>query len=345
MWNPFKKKDTPAAAPAPNRVEDLADNLHKEGRASELESELQKLDQGTLSDAEQESWWHLYGITAFQRGDDAESLKRFLEGYARYPHSSHIRFSLGQQYERTRDLDQAFRLFSEGRFPQLPREFVLAQARYAYLWDRYDSGREFIRPFFDAYKKLRILDDHFLYVRGAPFFGTAWSYLAAFSVLSGEWDELEAVTRYTVKHCSDYNFDELKLELQAHREDKPELLIPSLEKGLESRANSKVPTGYFHMSIAVARARISPTLSDAEAVINKVWLMERDHKWLEDIRTLAKAEIAHRFGQFDVEQERIAEFLQHQPMLFEPDIALNFHLLKYQEGLKPHYRAQRQSTG
>jgi hypothetical protein len=344
VWNPFKKKDKPAA-PAPNRVEDLADNLHKEGRAGELESELQKLDQSSLSDAEQQSWWHLYGITAFQRGDDGEALKRFLEGYERFPHSPQIRFSLGQQYERGGDIERAFSLFSGGRFPELPREFVLAQARYAYLWDRYENGRDFIRPFFEAYKKLRILDDHFLYMRGAPFFGTAWSYLAAFSVLSGEWDELEAVTRYTVKHCHDYDFDELQIELRTHREDKPELLIAPLEKRLQSRADSKMPTGYFHMNIAIAKARLATTASEAHAVINKVWLMERDHKWLEDIRTLAKAEIAHRFGEVEVEKDQVAEFLQRQPLLFEPDIALNFHLLKYQEGLKPHYRAQRRRTG
>jgi hypothetical protein len=28
-------------------------------------------------------------------------------------------------------------------------------------------------------------------------------------------------------------------------------------------------------------------------------------------------------------------------MLFEPDIAFNFHLLQYQESLKPHYRRLR----
>jgi tetratricopeptide (TPR) repeat protein len=341
LWNPFKKKDRTAAPEVANRVEDLADSLHQDGRAGELESELQKFDQGSLSDQEQRSWWHLYGITAFQRGDHVESLERFLEGYKRYPDSPQIRFSLGQQYERTGNLDEAFRLFSEGQFPELPRDFVLAQARYAYLWDRYEHGRKFLVPFFDAYKKLKILDDHFLYVRGVPFFGTAWSYLAAFSLLSGEWDELEAVTRYAEKHCRSYDFDEVKLELRAHREDRPELLIPSLEKGLRLRADSKVPNGYFHMNIAVAQARLSTSASEAEAVINKVWLMENDLKWLEDIRTLAKAEIAHRFAQPEVEQERIAEFLQRQPMLFEPDIALSFHLLKYQEGLKPRYREQR----
>jgi tetratricopeptide (TPR) repeat protein len=338
MWNPFKKKEKPPA-PAVNRVEDLADSLHRDSRSNELESELHKLDRTGLSAAEQESWWHIYGITAFQRGENTEALHRFQQAYEQFPNSSRIRFSLGQQYERLGNIDKAFDLFSAGRFPELPREFVLAQARYAYLWDRYEDGRKFVRPFFDAYKELRILDDHFLYVRGVPFFGTAWSYLAAFSVLSGEWKELEEVTRFVVKHCSDYDFEELQLELRAHREGKPELFIAPMQKRIQG--HSQFPVGYFQMNIAVANARLAGSAHEAEAVLATVQLTKNDHRWLEDIRTLAKAEVAHRFGQSDAEHEHIAAFLQRQPMLFEPDIALNFHLLRYQERLKPHYRKLR----
>jgi tetratricopeptide (TPR) repeat protein len=338
MWNPFKKKDKPAPATA-NRVEDLADSLARAGRSNELEAELEKLDRSALFVAEQQSWWHLYGITAFQRGRDDEALQRFQHGYELFPKSSKIRFSLGQQYERAGDIEKAFGLFAKGRFPELPREFALAQARYAYLWDRYESGREFIRPFFDAYKELRILDDHFLYVRGVPFFGTAWSYLAAFSLLSGDWDELEEVTKFAVKHCSDYDFEELQLELKAHREGKPELLIAPMRKRIQ--AHSQLPIGYFLMNIAVANARLARSAKDAAAALDEVQLAENDHRWLEDVRTLAKAEVAHRFGQSEMESKHVAAFLQRQPMLFEPDIALNFYLLQYQESLKPHYRGLR----
>jgi hypothetical protein len=342
MWNPFKKpskKSDKPDVPAVNRVEDLADSLHRDGRANDLESELEKLDRTSLSAPEQESWWHLYGITAFQRGEDAVALQRFQQGYAQFPNAARIRFSLAQQHERLGDIDKAFDLFSTGRFPELQREFVLAQARYAYLWDRYEHGREFVRPFFEAYKELRILDDHFLYVRGVPFFGTAWSYLGAFSLLSGEWDELEDVTRFVVKHCSDYDFEELQLELRAQREGKPELLVAPMQKRIQG--SSQFPAGYFQMYIAVANARLAHSAHEAESALAEVKLTEKDHRWLEDIRTLAKAEVAHRFGQANTEQEHIAAFLQRQPMLFEPDIAFNFHLLQYQESLKPHYRRLR----
>jgi len=335
MWNPFKKK-TPDTPPE-DRVTQMANALPPQSGPDEIERELDKFDQASLSNLEQESWWHFYGIVAFLRRQDAEALKRFQEGHERFPQSSKIRFSLGQQYERARNIEKAFELFSTCHFPGLPRELALTEARYAYLWDRYDAGREFIRPFFTAYKELRILDDHFLYTRGLPFFGTAWSCLAAFSLLSGDWDELEALTRYVARHCHNYDFEELETELRAHREGKPGLLIEPLQKRLRTMS-SKLPQGYVRMNLAVAGARTSLSPTDAETILNDVQLTAQDPAWLEDIRTLAKAEIAARFAQPDVERAHIEAFLKRQPMLFEPDVALSFHLLEYQERLKPHYR-------
>lgn len=337
MWNPFNKKKTPDTPPV-DRVAQMANALPPESGPDEIERELQKLEQKSLSNLEQESWWHLYGIVAFLRRQDAEALNRFQQGHERFPHSSKIRFSLGQQYERAREIEKAFELFSSGAFPDLPRELVLAQVRYAYLWDRYDAGRDFVRPFFDAYKKPGNLDDHFVYMRGLPFFGTAWSCLAALSLLSGNWDELEDLTRYVARHCHDYNFEELQTELRAHRERQPELLVESLQKSLETVSTSKLPQGHIRMNIAVAMARTSLSAIDAENTLNEVQLTAQDRPWLEDIRTLAKAEVAARFAQPDLERALVETFLKRQPMLFEPDIALSFHLLEYQERLKPHYR-------
>ena len=94
MWNPFARKK--AAPPPPDRVQELANRLARENRAAELERALEALDIAALSAAEQESWWHLYGITALRDGRDALALERFSQAYARFPRSAHIRFSLGQ---------------------------------------------------------------------------------------------------------------------------------------------------------------------------------------------------------------------------------------------------------
>ncbi len=88
-------------------------------------------------------------------------------------------------------------------------ESALAQARYAYLCNRYEDGLIFIRPFFEAYKQVKILDDHFLYTCGLPFFGRWWAYLAAFAILCGELEELESVTKFATENCRDYDFEYL----------------------------------------------------------------------------------------------------------------------------------------
>lgn len=340
MWNPFRKKSTTdkdQAGIKPNQgngVDELANTLQREGRIKDLESELKKLNQSSLSLAEQESWWHLYGIIAFQDGRDTEAMERFQEAYKKFPESAQIKFSLGQQYIRAQAPDKGFELFRTCIFPEVPCEYALAQARYAYIWGRYDDGQLFIRPFFDAYKKIKILDDHFLYVRGLPFFGRWWAYLAAFAILSGKLNELESVTKFVTKNCHDYDFDYLQLELQAYRDDKPGHLLEVTEKRLGTEPEGNFPTGYARMRIAVIRARATTSFEDAKGLLVSVKLSEQDFPWLEDIRTLALAEAAHRFGEVLLEQEHVVAFLKRQPMLFEPDIALNFHLLRYQENLK-----------
>lgn len=341
MWNPFRRKNKSNSAQPPkppgnqvNRVDELANNLQKENRIGELEQELKKLDKSNLSPAEQESWWHLFGIVAFQEGRDAEAQERFEAAYRRFPGSAQIRFSLGQQYIRAGAVDEGFDLFRTCIFPEVTREYSLAQARYAYIWGRYSDGLVFIRPFFKAYKQVKILDDHFLYVRGLPFFGRWWAYLAAFSVLSEDFQELESVTQFVTQNCHDYDFEYLQAELKAYRDDAPEHMLGALEKRLSGMPEGNFPTGYTRMNIAVIKARMATTIAAAQEVLAGVALSEQDFPWLEDIRTLAQAQAAHRLGNPTLEQVRVEVFLKRQPMLFEPDIALNFHLLQYQENLK-----------
>lgn len=345
MWNPFKKKapQQPLATPS-NYVDELANTLQREGRVGELERELEKLDKSKLNAAELESWYHLYGIAAYQAHREKEATARFEEAYGRFPKSPLIRFSLGQQYVNTQQLDRGFELFRSCVFPEAPREYVLTQVRYAYLWNRYQDGILMLRPFFKAYQELKILDDHFLYVRGLPFFGSWWSYLAALSILSNDTKELEEVTEYVSQHCDDYDFEYLKAELVAYRDDKPLMMLPFIEKRL-ANAPPGFPNAYSLMKHAVTKGRASASQKEAEGLLDDVELSAKDFPWLVDVRTLAKAEIAHRFGQADVEKQHVESFLARQAMLFEPEIALNFHLLRYQESLKARYQGSASREG
>lgn len=76
-------------------------------------------------------------------------------------------------------------------------------------------------------------------------------------------------------------------------------------------------------------------------MLSDVTISAQDFKWLEDIRLLAKCEIAHRRGDTQAEDRLISEFFSRQPLLFEPSHALNFGLWKYQELLKPTYQRRR----
>lgn len=322
------------SSPANNRVEELANALHREGRVQELERQLEELDFSLLSPAEQETWRHFYGITAFQAGRDAEALERFQEAHEKFPDSAPIRFSLGQQHIRAGEIEKGFALFRTCRFPDIPHEYAFAQARYAYLLNRYNDGLSFIRPFYDAFREVKILDDHFLYVRGLPSFGRWWDYLAAFCILSGNVGELESVTRYVSAHGYDYDFDYLQAKLEAYRDDRPERLLELLEQR-QTMGPAIISTGGTRLAIAVVKARSAATLEVARETIGGVMLSAHHFTWLEDVRMLALAEAAHRLGESAAESEYVEGFLARQPMLFEPDIALNFHLLRYQERLKP----------
>lgn len=341
MWNPFKKKMPPQRPgdPPPNRVDALVATLQREGRITDLERELVKMNKEKLNQAEQESWWHYHGIAAFRDGRQEEATTSFEEAYRRFPGSAQIRFSLGQQYIYSRQIERGFELFRSCVFPDVSRDHILAQVRYAYLWNRYDDGRLMLRPFFNLYCNLKCLDDTFLYIRGLPFFGTWWSYLAALSILSNDAKEAESVVDYVSQNCHDYDFEYLKAELVAYRDDEPEILLPFIEKRLVE-ARSDFPNGYSVMKRAVIKGRGSASQKEAENLLDTVELKENDFPWLADIRALAKAEIAHRFGQANLEERYIVDFMTRQPLLFEPDIALNFHLLRYQERLKPRYQGK-----
>ena len=134
-----------------NAVDQLANRYMSEGRLAEFEQALTSIDRSALSAPERETWWHLYGIEAFRTERDAEALRRFEEGLQHFPDSQPIRFSLGQQCIRLGQVDRAFELFKQCQFPDVSREFLLAQCRYAYLWDRYADGLTMLRPLLKAF--------------------------------------------------------------------------------------------------------------------------------------------------------------------------------------------------
>jgi tetratricopeptide (TPR) repeat protein len=335
--------ERPAPQPG-NRPEELANRLQKEGRTDQLEAELLKLQEAGLTAEERESWHHLFGIAAFQRQDHSAALDRFQRGHAQFPHSGQIAFSLGQEFEHLGKPDEMFELFDRFPFPAIPPRFAMAAARYAYLWGRADKGLRYLDPLLEAYFKLGIADDQFLFMRGFPFFGETWAYIALFHVLEGRAGKVAELTDVAASRLSDFDFQSLKWDASALTTQNYAEVIGGLRKqSAEAKAN-KWPSGYAEMRAAVLTAHETTDLSDAERWINSVTLGSNDFRWLEDIRLLARCELSHRRGVGSAERELVDEFLQRQPLLFEPSHALNFGLWKYQEILKPIYQARKRDA-
>lgn len=333
QWNPFRKKTI--VAPDRNIVDDLANELQKNGNIDDLENELKKIRQTPLNKKELETWHHLYGITAFQRHDHEEAKNRFRAGLQECPESQQIKFSLGQEYIFLGCPADAFREFDLCSFPHVSREFALAMSRYAYLCSEYKRGIKYISPFFKYYLEIKILDDHFLYVRGLPFFSQAWEYLAAHCILGNQIPYLESTTEKIVANCHDYDFDFLNTELSAYTTRSLSALIPQLKNRLEDIKKYNGPSGYTKLKIAIFESFGLDTFEKALSHIDSVVLEKESFQWLVDIRILAKAKLASDFNAKELEEKYRSNFMLKQRLLFEPNHALSFGLLDYQEKLKP----------
>ncbi|MDR3478381.1 MAG: hypothetical protein P4M14_10160 [Gammaproteobacteria bacterium] len=135
----------------------LANKLMKEGRPHELEASLEKINPEELNTLEKESWYHLYGICAFQRNDHEEAMTRFSVGLKQLPNCQKIHFSLGQEFIFLNQPEKAFLEFDKCRFPEIPREYLIRMSNYAYLFNEYQRGINYISQFFPYYFKLKIL--------------------------------------------------------------------------------------------------------------------------------------------------------------------------------------------
>lgn len=189
----------------PNRIDALADELRRAGKIASLETELEKFSPRRLKGAERESWFHLRGVLAFQRGDHATAFARFQEARQAVPDSGSIAFSLAQEQEFRGEIDEMFALFDLFRFPSIPASYGLAQARYAYLWGAFARGISYVEPILEAHFRLQVADDTFLYLRRMPFFSQTWAYLAALAELLGDLGVVQDQTDRAKAILKDYD--------------------------------------------------------------------------------------------------------------------------------------------
>jgi tetratricopeptide (TPR) repeat protein len=334
---PRAKAQEPEESP-----DDLANRLQREGKPADLEKELQRYSVSRLSEKDKESWFHLWGITAFRRQDRAEAFRRFIEGLEACPDSQNLLFSLGQEYEHRREIDKMFKCFDRCSFPNVSSQFMLAAARYAYLWNRPDKGAAYIEPIAEAYFKLRIADDHFVYVRGLPFFRQTWSYLVAFAWMRNDFGPTDTYFERAARELGEYDFQSARRFYECVKSDDYAAEIGASEATLK-QWDSRLPSGYLRVQVAALKARQAGDVGDALTTLEEVRLGTNDHSWLADVLTVHRAWAYSRAGDSAGEAAEIERFLAKQPMLFEPDHAVSFAFLSYQETLKPRYQNSQQS--
>lgn len=324
--------------------DELANRLDREGRVAELEKELQRYTPGTLSAKEKESYYHIWGITAFQRGDRPTAFERFKEGLKQCPDSAAIRFSLGQEHEERGEIDEMLACFDGCSFPAVSSHYMLAAARYAYLWGHPANGVAYLKPIFEAYFKLGIADDHFVYVRGLPFFSQTWSYFVTFAWMQGSYDATDEFLRRAKSKLSDYDFDQLSHFYEAHKRSDYSGYAAEIAKDLETH-DGRFPSGYQRVQLAALNAVIRSDADAAIAELQHVTLADNDFPWLKDVMLVHIARSYWKAGRHDEESAERTSFLEHQKMLFEPDHAFNFAFLDYQDELRKIYQSKAFAKG
>jgi len=322
--------------------DELANRLQREGRVDQLEKELQRYNPGRLGPKDKASFYHLRGITAFRRGDRTTAFERFKEGLRECPDSADIRFSLGQEHEARREIEQMFLCFDGCVFPKVSAQYVLAAARYAYLWGDAERGTKYLAPIADAYFRLGIADDHFVYVRGLPFFGQTWSCLVAFAWMSRSYAATDDLLERCKSKLSDYDFDRLGFFYECHKHSDYTSYADRLAEELQG-LDPRLPSGYRRTQLVALRAAQSSDTASAIAQLEGIALAENDFPWLSDIALVHKARVFWKAGSENLEAIARSQFMAKQRMLFEPDHAYAFAFLDYQEHLRPRY--QQAGTG
>jgi hypothetical protein len=318
--------------------DELANRLQREGRVDQLEKELRRYKPGKLSPKDKASFYHLWGITAFRRGDRATAFERFKKGVHECPDSAQIRFSLGQEHEARREIEQMFACFDSCSFPNVPSSYVLAAARYAYLWGDADRGTKYVAPIADAYFQLGSVDDHFVYVRGLPFFSQTWSYLVAFAWMSRSYVATDDLLKRCKSKLHEGDFDKLGLFYECHKQTDYGPYVEALTEELRAH-DPRFPSGYQRTQLVALRVAQSTDTASGLSQLADIDLAENDFPWLSDVALIHKARLLWKAGNENLEAPTRLQFMAKQKLLFEPDHAYAFAFLDYQERLRPRYQA------
>ena len=336
-------------------IDELAERHASTGQFDRLAIALDEIDPSALTPADAESWYRYRGIAEWRQGH-AEAIKWFEAGLKRLPESGVLAFALGQSLQERGRWPEAMATFAAVRFGRTPAQqslglsavearYIMTIARYCYLWGAFDDGLAHLQPFLDAYGQLRIADDTFLYLRGLPFAHEVLETEFVMCLLVDAPDRAQQTLQWAERRLSDIDLRQDRLCLQAWISGDWRPLQAALrEQGRKLNEFTKAHRAYIDTQLATIDTRFSPSITAGQARLDEVNVGPADFPWLADLKPLAVFGLASRFGDDGLREAAAAEFLQHQPLLFEPHHVFNFGLFGVQEPLRDRYQASRRAA-
>lgn len=329
---------TRAPTPAGGDDAERIDRLIAADRYDEAEAALSAQQYGSLSPTEQADRHQRRAFIACQRGEHATALGLFRDAVHAFPDAWKLRFGEAQERGHTGDIDGMFGGFEQMRFPNVTADVAMAQARYAYVFERPDEGIAALLPLLDVILTLRIGDSTFLAIRRLPDTETVWESLGCFHEERGRVDEFADLTDRITRTMFDIDDEGMRRFLQCVRSGDFEPEVQRLWP--DPRASTKRPDAYLAM-----RAACTSEMTGCCSVrlVDDVHVEPGgeypNYRWLEDVRTLVHAERARRDGDATKAAALASSFLRSQPLLFEPWLSFAFRLAPAQGHLRARARA------
>jgi tetratricopeptide (TPR) repeat protein len=274
-------------------------------------------------------------------GNREKAFERFREGRDAFPDHPLITFSLAQEHEHRGEIDEAFSLFDAARYPRVPAAFALSEVRFAYLWDDLDRALGYLDPVLEATFEVGNGEDRALFMEGLPFFADTWSSYAAVYKLRGDLAKASSLLDDAENKIEKYDFTYLKTFLSCLERDDFSPIVKACYAKISEEKEVDAWSGHTRLRAAILSAQASEDLSMAATLLEEPEFGPEDFPWLDDMRLLARCELAAREKKAGAERELRSAFLERQSGLFELHHALTFNLLDYQNGLRADYRAKR----
>ena len=325
-----------------NRIAKMVQQLSTKDPAR-LGTELDQVDLRSLSSEEKELWFRVRGTVEFRTGNRQKAIEFYQQGLEAFPTSPVLLFSCAQEYESRGLFEQAKPLFLRVDLREAGSQYTLEIARYLYLWNFLKEAQSAIQWIFDAYYEQGIADDNYLHMRNLPFYSVSFGHRATYAVLLGRPHDAVSELERSKRDLDDLDIGAVEPALKSSISGDRTPLLKHLTDRL-STEDSRSGMGYLALMKAVHESRMARSPSEADATLDKVSLTSLDFQWLEDVRLLAKCEVAHRFRNRPEEARLSETFFLKQARLFEPDHAFTFGFMRRLFEIPPASRAREIGT-